>query len=277
MNIKEWKNYALKKLNKIFNFKLDIDILLSYVLKKKRSWILCFEEYVLNDEEIYFLNKLIKRRSCNEPIAYLIHNKEFWSLNFFVSKRVLIPRPDSEILVEIALKKINNSSWNVLDLGTGCGNLAISIAYSNKNCCVTGIDYTNKIVDLALYNARKLNIKNVNFFCSNWFSCVDNKKYNLIVSNPPYISKKEFFLYKRNLLFEPITSLYSKKNGFSDIIHIIKNSKKYLKNKGWLLIEHGWKQKKQVKYLFKKYFYFNIKTYKDLNRKNRVTVGQVIF
>ncbi|CAL4319697.1 peptide chain release factor N(5)-glutamine methyltransferase [Buchnera aphidicola] len=275
MNIKTWKKIALKKLHKIDNFQLDIDILLSYVLKKKRSWILCFEEHVLDEKKIFFLNKLIERRLHHEPISYLIHKKEFYSLNFFISKRVLIPRPESEILVDLSLKKIPLSG-DILDLGTGCGNIAISIAYYNRNCNVTGIDYQEEIIDLARYNSRKLYVKNINFFCSNWFTNLSNKKYNLIVSNPPYLSEKEYFSSKKNIFFEPVTSLFSKKDGFSDIIHIIKNAKNYLKNKGWLLIEHGWKQKKIVQDLFKKNFYIHIKTYKDLNKLNRMTLGQII-
>jgi release factor glutamine methyltransferase len=276
MNIKEWKRIALKKLKGIRNCQLDIQILLSYVLKKKRSWVICFEEHILKSQEIYILNNLIERRFNKEPIAYLINQKEFWSLNFFVSQEVLIPRPDSELLVEKCLKKMKNFSCKVLDLGTGCGNIAISLAFSNRFCHVTGIDYRKEIINLALYNAKSLNVRNVNFLCSNWFTSLSNKKYHFIVSNPPYISENDFFIFKKNLFFEPISALVAKKNGFSDIINIIQNSKKYLRNKGWLLIEHGWKQKKIIQILLKKNNYFNINTYKDYNKLNRVTVGQFI-
>lgn len=274
MKIKRWKNFALNFLNKINNSILDIEVLLSYILKKPRSWIFCYEDYHLDVKKINLLNKLLVRRFYDEPLAYLIHRKEFWSLDFFVSKKTMIPRPDSEILVEQALIKIKNNSYKILDLGTGCGNIAISIAYSKTNCYVTGIDFLPEIVNIAQYNADKFNLKNINFICSNWFTSILNSKYHIIVSNPPYISYQDYFFLRKNLRFEPIFSLVSKKNGFSDIIKIIKYSQNYLFNRGWLLIEHGWKQKKTVQKFFKKYNYINIKTYKDYNGRDRVTLGQ---
>ncbi|MCW5197747.1 peptide chain release factor N(5)-glutamine methyltransferase [Buchnera aphidicola] len=274
MKIKKWKKFASNVLANINNSILDIDVLLTYVLNKPRSWILCYEDYDLNSKEIKMLNKLLIRRFYNEPLAYLIQTKEFWSLNFFISNKTLIPRPDSEILVEQSLMKIKNYPYKILDLGTGCGNIAIAIAHSKLNCHVTGIDYSSEIINIARYNANNFNLKNIIFFCSNWFSSICNTKYHIIVSNPPYISYKEFFFLKNNLKFEPITALISKNNGFSDIIKIIKYSQDYLFNKGWLLIEHGWKQKKMIQKLFKLYNYINIQTYKDYSGKNRVTSGQ---
>ncbi|CAL4319916.1 Release factor glutamine methyltransferase [Buchnera aphidicola (Chaitophorus populicola)] len=274
MKIKKWKKFALNFLKKINNSNLDIEVLLSYVLKKPRSWIICYDNYYLNLKEIKKLNKLLIRRFYNEPLAYLIHRKEFWSLNFFVSNKTMIPRPDSEILIEQSLIKIKNNSYKILDLGTGCGNIAISIAYSKSNCYVTGIDYSSEIINIAKYNANKFNLKNINFICSNWFNSIFNKKYHIIVSNPPYISYKEFFYLQENLRFEPITALIAKNNGFSDIIKIIKYSQNHLFNRGWLFIEHGWTQKKIVQKFFKQYHYINIKTYKDYSGRNRVTSGQ---
>ncbi|NIH16674.1 MAG: peptide chain release factor N(5)-glutamine methyltransferase [Buchnera aphidicola (Periphyllus lyropictus)] len=276
MNIKKWTNYALKKLNLIDNAKLDIEVLLSFILNKPRSWIICFDDYCLTKKQINNLNFCLKRRFLGEPLAYIINKKEFWSLSFFVSRKTLIPRPDSELLVEISLKKIKNNIWNILDLGTGCGNLAISIAYNKKNCFVTGIDYSEEIIKIAKYNSIKLNVKNIKFFCSNWFSKINKKKYNMIVSNPPYISNKEYYFLKKNLVFEPFTSLVSKKNGLFDIIYIIKNSRKYLKKNGWLFIEHSYNQKCIVYKLFKKYCYINIKTYCDYNNLYRITIGQFL-
>ncbi|NIG99079.1 MAG: peptide chain release factor N(5)-glutamine methyltransferase [Buchnera aphidicola (Periphyllus acericola)] len=274
MKIKEWKKKSLKILKNIKNSILDIEIFLSYILRKPRSWIICFENYILNDKKLYLLNKLVEKRFYFEPCSYLIQKKEFWSLNFYVTSKTIIPRPDSEILVERSLKLIKNSSLNILDLGTGCGNIAISIAFSKPKCHLTGIDYSYEIIKIALYNSINLKIKNINFFCSNWFSFIHKKKYDMIVSNPPYISFKDFIYLKKDIFFEPFFGLVSKKNGLSDIILIIKYSKNYLNNEGWLLIEHGWNQIKNVQKLFKKYKYNNIKTYKDYNGINRVTIGQ---
>ncbi|CAL4319790.1 Release factor glutamine methyltransferase [Buchnera aphidicola (Chaitophorus sp. 3695)] len=274
MKIKKWKKFALTILNKIDNSILDIEVLLSNVLNKPRSWILCYEDYYLNIKEIKILNKLLIRRFYNEPLAYLIKKKEFWSLNFFVSNKTMIPRPDSEILVEQSLMKIQDNTYKILDLGTGCGNIAISIAYSKLNCYVTGIDLFPEVINIAQYNANTLNLKNINFFCSNWFTSILNQKYHIIVSNPPYLSYKEFLSLQKNLKFEPITALISKNNGFSDIIKIIKYAQNYLFNRGWLLIEHGWKQKNMIQKFFKRYHYINVQTYKDYNGRNRITSGQ---
>ncbi|CAL4319645.1 Release factor glutamine methyltransferase [Buchnera aphidicola (Periphyllus testudinaceus)] len=276
MKIKEWIKKSLECLKNINNSRLDIEVLLSFVLKKSRSWVICFEDYVLKEQEIIILNKLVMRRFYNEPLSYLTYKKEFWSLSFFVSRCTIIPRPDSEILVERSLEIIGDSPFKILDLGTGCGNIAISIAFSKPNCLITGVDYSIEIIKVALYNSKKLNIKNVNFFVSDWFSLIHKNKYDIIVSNPPYISLKEFCNLTNEIFYEPILSLVSENNGFSDIIIIIKNSKNYLNNKGWLLLEHGWNQKREIQILFKKYNYINVKTYKDYSGLNRVTIGQIL-
>ncbi|WP_343183661.1 peptide chain release factor N(5)-glutamine methyltransferase [Buchnera aphidicola] len=276
MKIKEWIKYSSKLLKNINNFQLDINIILSTVLKKSKSWIICFPDYILNKNDLIILNKFVKRRFYREPLSYLIKKKEFWSLDFYVSNKTIIPRPDSEVLVNQALKIIKNSCLKILDLGTGCGNIAISIASSKPKCFVTGIDYCNEIIKIAKYNSKNLDIKNINFFVSDWFSLINYNKYNLIVSNPPYINFKEYFNLKNEIFFEPINSLVSKNNGIFDINLIIKYAKKYLYHEGWLLLEHSWNQKKKIHALFKKYNYINITTYKDYNSFDRVTIGQFI-
>ncbi|CAL4319893.1 Release factor glutamine methyltransferase [Buchnera aphidicola (Thelaxes suberi)] len=276
MKIRDWKKISIKKLNYAFSAYHDVLILLSYVLNHSISWLIAFDDIELTIVQQKQLNKLLNRRVNNEPLNYIICSKYFWSLNFFLSKDVLIPRSDTEKLVEISLIKINmKKKQYILDLGTGSGNIAISIANECSNCHVMGIDYTTKIIKLAKYNANKLNIKNV-FFCkSNWFSCLNNYKFNIIVSNPPYISIKEKKNLSKDIMFEPKKALFTTKKGLQDIEHIISNAKYYLLQDGWLILEHGWNQKNEVFNFFVKYKFTTIESYKDYNGYDRVIAGKL--
>ncbi|QCI21488.1 peptide chain release factor N(5)-glutamine methyltransferase [Buchnera aphidicola (Hyadaphis tataricae)] len=273
MNIKNWLNNAIKILSNVDEPKYECELLLSYVLGCARSFICVSENIKISKHQYNYLNFLIHRRSLGEPIAYIFKEKEFWSLSLTVSYDTLIPRPDTEILVEQAISKINSTHSSILDLGTGCGAISLALASTCSTWMINGIDKSEKALKIARINASKLNVKNVSFFFSDWFSSV-NKKFNIIVSNPPYVSKKEFFFLKKDIFFEPFTSIISKKNGISDIQNIIKTAQKYLFSKGWLLIEHGSKQKIQVQKLFKRYNYVSITSYKDYGGNDRVTIGQ---
>ncbi|QCI25925.1 peptide chain release factor N(5)-glutamine methyltransferase [Buchnera aphidicola] len=275
MNINFWIKYGVRFLSKVQTPTLDTELLISYVIQKSRTWINIFDNYILDYKQTVFLKKLLLRRLLGEPVAYIMHKKEFWSLSFYVSKYTLIPRPETEILVQNSLIRINHGDY-VLDLGTGCGAISLAIAYEKPNCKVIGIDCVHQAVSIAKKNSKNLNITNVNFFYSNWFSCI-NQKFNLIVSNPPYLSKYEKFTLSKELFFEPPVALFSSNNGFSAIDYIINHSKKYLELQGWLLIEHGWKQKKLVYQLFQKSCFSNIYSYKDPLGYYRITVGQKLY
>ncbi|WP_343183214.1 peptide chain release factor N(5)-glutamine methyltransferase [Buchnera aphidicola (Neophyllaphis podocarpi)] len=275
MKINKFIKYIINKFNILIS-RLDIELILTLVLRKSRTWIVAFDDIKLSDIQIKILNYFIFRRCLGEPIAYLLNKKEFWSLNFIVSKDVLIPRPETEIIVEKAISIIKKSYKNymVLDLGTGCGAIALSIAKERNNCFVLGIDISEKSIIISRKNAIKLNIKNANFVVSNWFSKIKDNVFNLIVSNPPYIDIYERKLICGDLLFEPLTALVSYNKGLLAIENIISQSRRYLFNNGWLIIEHGWNQKIAVQKLFQKYEFKNIKTYKDYSKLNRVTVGK---
>ncbi|XBC44524.1 MAG: peptide chain release factor N(5)-glutamine methyltransferase [Buchnera aphidicola (Schlechtendalia peitan)] len=277
MNIESWLHIAylqLKSINNNNNAKLDSEILLSYVFNKDISWLISNSDLELTANILKVLDNLLKRRMYGEPIAYLIKKKEFWSLPFVVSKFTLIPRPDTEILVENTLTRLNNCTYKkILDLGTGCGCIALALASMKLDCCITGVDCVRESIEIAKKNAKILQFNNVIFFHSFWFSFV-NDTFDIIVSNPPYISLNEVKNLDNELLFEPLIALISSENGLGAIRHIIKNAKTYLKNMGWLLIEHGWMQKECVQKLFKRYNFFNIGTYQDYSGNNRVTVGQ---
>lgn len=272
MKISSLIDYAVKILYNYNTPRLDAELLLSYVIKKTRTWINIFNNYKLKNKQVVLFNKLLLRRLNGEPIAYIINQKEFWSLSFFVSKYIFIPRPETEILVYHALNLLNKKDV-ILDLGTGCGTISLSIAFEMLTCKVFGIDINYQAIKIAKKNAKKLNIKNAYFFYSNWFSNI-KKKFNLIVSNPPYLGKNEKFYISQELFFEPYNSLFAKKNGISEIEYIIHHSQKYLFLYGWLLIEHGWNQKNIVQKIFKKNNFYNIKSYKDNLGYNRITLGQ---
>ncbi|CAL4319636.1 peptide chain release factor N(5)-glutamine methyltransferase [Buchnera aphidicola] len=272
MKISTWLKYSKKILSHLENPLLDSEVLLSHVIKKTRTWINIFDDYILNIYEIFLLKKLLIRRFYREPIAYIIKKKEFWSLSLIVTKDTLIPRPETEILVEQSLLRILKYD-NVLDLGTGCGAVSLSIAFEERSCNVFGIDYNRKSIHIARKNAKNLNLKNVCFFFSNWFSTIQNK-FNIIVSNPPYISIDEIYYLKRDVKFEPYFSLISKNFGMSSFEHIISHAPNYLLYGGWLLLEHSPWQKFKIMKLLKKNGFFNITTYKDYIGYDRVTVGQ---
>ncbi|ANF16967.1 hypothetical protein XW81_00815 [Buchnera aphidicola (Schlechtendalia chinensis)] len=276
MNIRTWLHESYLKFKSVRNssFKLDLNILLSFVLKKKISWSISHDTFELNNNILKRLHSLLMRRICGEPISYLVGKKEFWSLSFIVSKNTLIPRPETETLVENALMRIdNNSHKKILDLGTGCGCIALALASMRLNCDVVGVDRVHESINIAKRNAKILRCKNVVFLHSFWFSKI-NEKYDIIVSNPPYIGLNEIKDLDNELFFEPFLALISSENGLSSIRYIIKNSKRYLKRMGWLLIEHGWMQRARVQRLFKENNYFNIITYQDYSGNDRVTVGQ---
>jgi release factor glutamine methyltransferase len=276
MIIRDWLTLATMKLSSIGYLKLDAEVLLSEIIHKPKTWLIIHEEYQLNLKELKKLNCLLKRRMMGEPIAYLLGRKEFWSLKLFVSKFVLIPRSDTEILVEQSLIRLTNVPSKILDLGTGCGAIALALAKMRSDCHVIGIDCITESVNLAEYNANKLNVNNVKFFYSNWFSALEMEKFDIIVSNPPYIRLSDIHLLERDIFFEPFTSLISSNNGLSDIKSIIKSSKKHLNYLGWLLIEHGYDQKNEVQNIFRYYHFSEIESYKDYSGNDRITVGRNI-
>ncbi|QJC33192.1 peptide chain release factor N(5)-glutamine methyltransferase [Enterobacteriaceae endosymbiont of Donacia clavipes] len=278
MIIEKWLKYSanLLKKNKILVYQLESVILLSFVLKKSKSWIYGFYEKKINYIKLKILKKFLKRRIKGEPIAYILGFCEFWSLKIYVSPYVLIPRKDTEILVNIVLQKINNNTKKILELGTGSGAISIAVAFEYSFINITAVDIDNKIINLAKYNAQKLNIYNITFLKSNWFSNLKNQKFDIIISNPPYISIQKYFFFKKELKFEPYRSLISDNNGTADLNYIISQSSKYLNNYGWLILEHGYKQGYIIKKMFQIKNFKNINQYFDIQGYDRVICGQKI-
>ena len=260
---------------KIKSPKLDSEILMSKVIKKDRKFIILNSQMELKKNSLYYFNQLIKQRLLGKPVAYLIGWKNFWKDNFEIKEDVLIPRPDTEIIIEETLKLTKHKKkWNVLDIGIGSGCILLSILNEKKDFFGVGIDKSRKCIDLSKTNAINLGLKNrIKFFKSD----VDNfnyGKYDLIISNPPYISRVELNkLDKEVANFEPRIALDGGLDGLTEIRKVVSKSSKLIKKNGKLILEIGFNQKERVKkILINKGFYIN-KTLKDYAKNNRCIVS----
>jgi len=252
--------------------KLDAQVLLGFVLNKDISYLYTWPEEILlsNQTEQFFA--LLTQRKQGEPIAYLVGVKEFWSLNFFVSPATLIPRPDTECLVELVLEQHDQTNLQCLDLGTGTGAIALAIASERESWQITAIDYSDEAVELAKRNAKQLKFTAVDVFQSDWFQSIDSKQeFDLIVSNPPYIDPLDEHLQQGDVRFEPLSALVASDKGLADISLIIKQAKSYLIKGGWLYFEHGYQQGKAVRALFNENGYHKALTVQDYNGNDRIT------
>ncbi|MCW2254891.1 release factor glutamine methyltransferase [Providencia alcalifaciens] len=274
MQYGEWVNLAVARLSSSDSAKRDAEILLQHITGQSRTFIFAFAETELKATELTALELLLQRREQGEPIAYLIGEREFWSLPLFVSPATLIPRPDTECLVEQALLRLPKKNCQVLDLGTGTGAIAFALATERTESTIIGIDFNPDAVSLAKRNQQRLTIKNVQFLQSDWFSSLSSQHFDMIVSNPPYIDESDYHLQQGDVRFEPLTALVADNQGLSDLAHIVSESKAYLKHQGWLLVEHGWQQGAAVRELFKQCGYSNIETCLDYGGRDRISLGQ---
>jgi len=260
--------------NKIFSARLDAEILLSDVIKKDRKFIILNMEKILSANKILNFNNLITRRSKGEPVAYLINKKNFWKNEFIVSKDTLIPRPDTEIVVSEALKFLKKKKAMILDIGVGSGCILLSILNEKKNLYGIGIDISKKCLDICEINAKRLRLNNrVKFFKTD----IDNfnyGKYDLIVSNPPYIKKNILkYLEKSIINFEPRVALDGGYNGTTVIKKVIDKTSKLIKKNGIFILEIAFDQKYEVKKLLSdKGFYIN-RTLKDYGNNFRCLIS----
>ncbi len=253
--------------------KLDAQILLCFVLDKERSYLLTWPEKIVENKTVeqYFI--LLARRQLGEPIAYIVGVKEFWSLPFAVSTATLIPRPDTETLVELVLAIFaEKDSINCLDLGTGTGAIALALASEKPLWTIEAVDFSIEAVKLAQQNAANLNLSQVNIHQSDWFSAIaTGKKFDVIVSNPPYIDSKDENLQCGDVRFEPKSALIANEQGLADIKHIATIAPSYLITQGKLVFEHGFEQAQLVRKILTDLSYSQVKTVKDLNNQDRIT------
>lgn len=283
MNYQQWLSFAEQKLlenaenDPYLNAKLDANLLLQAVTKRSKSAIFAFSETELSEKELAELSEKLARRTKGEPMAYILGEREFWSLPLKVSTATLIPRPDTERLVELALeeayKRLNSAEiLQILDLGTGTGAIALAMASELGNKAqIIGVDYQQDAVELAQENRQNLGFSNVAFLQSDWFSALENQQFDLILSNPPYIDINDENLRQGDVRFEPLTALVAENNGLSDLQKIIEKAPLYLKPNGVLMLEHGWQQGTQVRGLFDINLWKQIETVQDYGGNDRVT------
>lgn len=253
--------------------KLDVEILLCFVLGKERSYLFTWPEKKLTDEQLHHFLPLLVRRIQGEPVAYIVGIKEFWSLPLSVSNATLIPRPDTETLVELVLEQYTHrNDIFCLDLGTGTGAIALALASEKPTWKIDAIDFNIDAVQLAQLNAKQCQLDHVNIFQSDWFSQVtDNKKYDFIVSNPPYIDSKDENLTQGDVRFEPTSALVANDQGLADIKHIASMARNFLTSQGHLFFEHGFEQGKAARDILATLGFENTQTVQDLNGHDRIT------
>ncbi|ALB70407.1 peptide chain release factor N(5)-glutamine methyltransferase [Cronobacter muytjensii] len=273
MEYQQWLKQAIHRLTESESPRRDAEILLGFVTGRTRTFILAFGETALTDDELTRLDALLARRVQGEPVAYLTGQREFWSLPLEVSAATLIPRPDTECLVEQALARLPAAPCRILDLGTGTGAIALALASERPDCQVTALDVVPQAVELAKRNAQRLGIDNVTVLQSHWFCALTDARFSLIVSNPPYIDGDDPHLTQGDVRFEPKSALVAQNAGLADLDAIIAGARRFLENDGWLLLEHGWRQGEAVRALFTRAGYQGVETCRDYGGNERLTLG----
>ena len=296
MNYQQWLRMAENALaqqnqDPFLNPKTDANLLLQCVTQKSRSYLIAFPDSELDEKTQQKLTALLQRRCQGEPMAYILGTAGFWSLELEVSTDTLIPRPDTEILVEqalqIAKQRLHSEQFDgelaILDLGTGTGAIILALAVELVPLAektpfklrALGADYMPAAVELAKRNGIKNHLPTVEFLHSNWFSAVGKQKFDIIVSNPPYIDEQDEHLTQGDVRFEPLSALVAAEQGYADLRHIIQQAPHYLKPQGWLLLEHGWQQGTKVRSIFAENLWQSIETLRDYGDNDRVSLARV--
>ena len=302
--IQHLKN-ATKKLENISeSARLDAEVLLAYNLNKTRTWLITWPDKELNKDEEQSFNRLLDRRKNGEPIAHITGSREFWSLDLNISKDTLIPRPETELMIEKILNfyprtpdastgqfpgqnSDQASSINCLDLGTGSGAIALALASERPDWNITATDQSAAALDVAKQNALKLELNNINFINGSWFEPFNAPSprlapkqtteqiqlFDIIASNPPYIPRSDPHLSQGDVCFEPISALASGEDGLDDIRLICQQALKHMKSGALLIIEHGFDQKAELHDIFMDSGYKNIQQFSDLSKQPRLTCG----
>ena len=257
--------------------RIEVQCLLQAVLQVNRAWLLTHHEQILDAEQQARYAALFERRLRGEPLAYILGEREFFGLNFKITPATLIPRPDTELLVELALQRIpQRGAFRVLDLGTGSGAIALSIAHARPDIEVTAVDASPEALEVAQENTRRLNIGNARLLRSDWFSALAGERFDLIVSNPPYIADGDAHLAHGDLRFEPRGALASGADGLGDIRRIVVDAKEHLHAGGWLLFEHGYDQAGRARVLLVAAGYAEVFSARDLAGIERVSGGTAL-
>lgn len=255
--------------------RLEAEVLLLHLLQRPRAWLFAHAEDELDAALAESYEQLLQRRLAGEPVAYLTGEREFWSLPLQVSAATLIPRADTERLVELALERLPPGDAAVVaDLGTGSGAIALAIARERPQALVVATDRSAAALAVAAGNARKLSIGNVEFVRGDWFDGLQGRVFDLIASNPPYIAARDPHLSQGDLRFEPVTALASGTDGLDDLRRIIADAAAHLHPGGWLLLEHGYDQGEAVRGLLTAVGFAEVATWRDLGGQERVSGGR---
>ena len=256
----------------------DAEILLAHCLQKSRTWLMTWPEKLVEPEVEAKFQQLLAERIRGVPIAHLTGQREFWTLNLKVTADTLIPRPETELLVETALflleERTSPLSSAILDLGTGTGAIALSLASERPDSNITACDFSAAALAVAIENANTHQLHNVSFIQSDWFSNLPPQRFEVIVSNPPYIETNDPHLSQGDVRFEPLTALTAGQDGLDDIRHIVQTAPHWLVNGGWLLLEHGYNQGTAVTTLLQMAGFQQVRCLPDLAGNDRVSLGQ---
>jgi len=254
--------------------RLDAELLLAHALGKSRSYLHTWPERELEAEPLERYQAMLVRRQTGEPVAYILGQQGFWSLELEVASHTLIPRPDTELLVETVLALLPATPASLLDLGTGTGAIALALASERPAWRLTGVDRVAEAVALAERNRTRLKLANASFIASHWFSALAGQRYQLIVSNPPYIASDDRHLAEGDVRFEPSSALVAGADGLDDIRLIIAQAPDYLEAGGWLLLEHGFDQAAAVRELLGARGFSAVESQRDLGGHERISLGR---
>ncbi|MEW5248129.1 peptide chain release factor N(5)-glutamine methyltransferase [Microbulbifer discodermiae] len=254
--------------------RLDLEVLLGHILGRGRSWLYAWPEYLLSDREQDGFDSLLRRRAGGEPVAYLTGRREFWSLPLEVNASTLIPRPETELLVEVALELSPQAQCRALDLGTGSGAIALALAHERPGWQILAVDKSASAVAMAERNRDALGCGNLVLVQSDWFARVPPETFDLIVSNPPYIDAADPHLRRGDLRFEPRSALIAPRRGLADIESIAAGAPEFLAPDGWLVVEHGWQQAPAVRDIFTRAGLGEVSSRRDYGGRERLTIGR---
>ena len=255
--------------------RLDAELLLAVALNKPRTWLYTWPEHIPSLPEQHKYLDLLRRRQDGEPIAYLIHRREFYGLELKINHHVLIPRPETETLVECVLQAATGTAqMRIADLGTGSGAVALALAHTMPQARVVATDISGEALTLARENAAALGIDNISFVQGSWLEPLADMTFDIIASNPPYIDAQDPHLSEGDVRFEPVPALVSPENGLADIRQIAETGMPNLAKGGRLFFEHGYAQGEAVRAIFSAYGYGDISTVQDLSGQDRVTMGR---
>ncbi|HEX5339438.1 MAG TPA: peptide chain release factor N(5)-glutamine methyltransferase [Gammaproteobacteria bacterium] len=256
--------------------RLDAELLLAYVLGKPRSHLRAWPEHAVDGDAQQAFERLLAARLQGSPLAYLTGEREFWSLPLRLTRDTLIPRPDTELLVQTALECIPvNATWRIADLGTGSGAIALALASERLLCRITATDVSHAALDVASENGARLGLSNIEFRHGDWYVPLQDTAYKLIVSNPPYVRDSDPHLQEGDVRFEPRRALVGGADGLDAIRHIIGQAPSHLIAGGWLLLEHGYDQVPDVRALFAARNFDAVRSLNDLSGHARVTLGRL--